>query len=66
MLKSNTRLTANEVVINGGPTPDSGKYETEAWIERIVVQDLERTPSSVSIIRSSDPTAKLEFLYERD
>ncbi|EPB70041.1 glycosyl hydrolase, family 31 [Ancylostoma ceylanicum] len=58
--------SATESVIYGQPTSDSGKYETEAWIERIVVRGLDRTPTNVSIIRASDPTVKLEFSYDRD
>ncbi|KAK5979750.1 Neutral alpha-glucosidase AB [Trichostrongylus colubriformis] len=59
-------VAVNEAEITGQPAADSGKYETETWIERIEVRGLERTPSKVSIIRSSDPTAKLEFSYDRD
>ncbi|RCN40635.1 glycosyl hydrolase, family 31 [Ancylostoma caninum] len=55
-----------ESIIYGQPTSDSGKYETETWIERIVVRGLDRTPTNVSIIRASDPTVKLEFSYDRD
>ncbi|PIO66949.1 glycosyl hydrolase, family 31 [Teladorsagia circumcincta] len=61
----NTTST-NEAEISGQPAPDGGKYETETWIERIEVRGLERTPKKVMIIRSSDPTVKLEFSYDRD
>lgn len=58
--------SANEAEITGEPTADSGKYETETWIERIEVRGLDRTPHNVSIIRASDPTEKVEFSYDRD
>ncbi|WKY11654.1 hypothetical protein Q1695_003321 [Nippostrongylus brasiliensis] len=59
-------VSAAEAQIVGQPTADSGTYETETWIERIEVRGLNRTPRSVSIIRSSDPTVNLEFSYDRD
>lgn len=58
--------SAVEAVISGQPTTDSGKYETETWIERVEVRGLDRTPKNISIIRASDPTVKLEFSYDRD
>nr|CDJ92585.1 unnamed protein product [Haemonchus contortus] len=59
-------ISNNEAEIVGQPTADSGKYETETWIERIIVRGLKRTPTNVTINRSSDPTAKLEYSYDRD
>lgn len=50
VLKSILRTTsANEAEITGEPTADSGKYETETWIERIEVRGLDRTPHNVSV-----------------
>ncbi|KAK6045204.1 hypothetical protein COOONC_17291 [Cooperia oncophora] len=56
----------DEAEFTGQPAADSGKYETETWIERIEVRGVERTPAKVSIIRASDPTDKLEYSYDRD
>ncbi|KAK6755670.1 hypothetical protein RB195_014197 [Necator americanus] len=56
--------SSTESTIYGQPSPDSGSYETEAWIERIVVRGLDRIPANVSIIRASDPTVKLQFSYD--
>uniref|UniRef100_A0A158P988 Glucosidase II subunit alpha n=1 Tax=Angiostrongylus cantonensis TaxID=6313 RepID=A0A158P988_ANGCA len=53
-------------MIAGQPTSDSSGFETETWIERIVVQGLARAPHNISVIRSSDPTDTLEFSYNGD
>ncbi|KHJ85175.1 hypothetical protein OESDEN_15103 [Oesophagostomum dentatum] len=41
--------SSTEAIIYGQPTSDSGKYETETWLERVVVRGLERTPKNVSV-----------------
>ncbi|KAK6048590.1 hypothetical protein COOONC_13905 [Cooperia oncophora] len=38
----------DEAEFTGQPAADSGKYETETWIERIEVRGVERTPAKVS------------------
>ncbi|CAI4222718.1 unnamed protein product [Auanema sp. JU1783] len=57
-------LSAKEATIFGVPT--GGSFEAMNWIEKIEVRGLTKEPQDISIIRSSDPTEKLYFTYDRD
>ena len=71
-------MNDNEALITGQPI-DGGVFEAKNYIERIEIRGLKSEPSEITvssisspslllfkIVRSSDPTQKLQYVYDRD